>query len=344
MLNRRAFTISLAASALTGPSFAQGRPFTFCSFGGAGGAAIKTAFMDPISKKMGQIANVSPTNYSKIKAMVEANAVEWDLVDTGGLFVFQGRNQNLLEKIDYSIIDVSKLPQVWVKEYGLYTFAGATVYAYNKDQMPKGREPQSWKDFWDIASFPGGRTLYSRFYYNYEAALLAAGVPLSEVYPATDEKVDLAFDKLREIKPHVKVWWTAGAQPVQLLSTGEVSMALAWSGRVLDVMKENAPVGMSYNEAIAWGEPFVVPRGTPHRDMAMQVLKYCISDEAQTAFMNLGVYGPVLPSAAAKATPEQAKTFVTHPDNMRRACVMNDEEVAKYVAKNEERWQKFLIS
>ncbi len=324
---------------------AQGRPFTFCSFGGASGAAMKTAFMDPASRKFGSpIANVSPTNYAKVKAMVEAKAVEWDLVDVGGQFIFQGRDQGLLEKLDYSIIDASKLDKVWVSEYGIYTFVGATVFAYNTKAFPDGKAPTSWKDFWNVKDFPGPRSLYTRMWYNYEAALLAAGVPRDQVYPATDEKVKLAFEKLREIKPHVKVWWSTGAQPAQLLSSGEVAMASAWSGRILDVIKDNAPVGFTYKDSLAWGEAFVVPKGTPHRDLAMKVIDYCISEEGQSALLPQEIYGPVLGSAAAKATQAQAKIYVSHPANLKETCIINDEEVAKYATKYEEEWKKFQLA
>lgn len=350
MLNRRQFTTSLAAAALAGSqsntALAQGRPFTFCSFGGAIGNVFKTAFMDPASKKFGlHIANTSPTNYAKLKAMVEAKAVEWDLVDVGGQFIYQGSEQGLLEKLDYSLIpNAQKLAPVWRSEYGLYSLVGATVIGYNKGAMPKDRAPSSWKDFWDVKTFPGPRSLYSRFYYNYEAALLAAGVPRNEVYPATDEKVKLAFEKLRELKPHVKVWWTAGAQPAQLLSSGEVAMALLWSGRVLDVIKDGAPVGFTYTDAIAWGEAFVVPKGSPHAETAMKVIDYALSEEAQLALLPLGIYGPVLESAAARSTPEQAKVFVSYPANLAQTCIFNDAEVAKYTTKYEEMWQKFMLS
>ncbi len=349
MLTRRRTLQLLGAASAAGifdrsPALAQDRPFTFCSFGGALSATEKAAFMDPASKAFGvQIANVSPTNYAKIKAMVEANAVEWDLVDVGGQFIFQGRDQGLLDKMDFSIIDASKLDKAWVKDYGVFTSTGATVIAYNTNAFPAGKGPQSWKDFWNVQDFPGPRSLYSRFYYNYEAALLAAGVPRDQVYPATDEKVKLAFDKLREIKPNVKVWWTAGAQPVQLLSSGEVALAAAWSGRVLDVIKEKAPVELTYKDAIAWGNAFVVPKGSPYRDVAMKIINLAIGEEAQTALLGLGTYGPVLASAAAKATPEQAKIYVSHPSNIKDACIFNDEEVAKYVTKYEDDWKKFQL-
>jgi D-alanine-D-alanine ligase-like ATP-grasp enzyme len=52
----------------------------------------------------------------------------------------------------------------------------------------------------------------------------------------------------------------------------------------------------------------------------------------------------VLASAAAKATPEQAKAYVSYPDNIKDACIFNDEEVAKYVTKYEDEWKKFQLA
>jgi len=336
--------LSVLPSGLPRRALAQGRPFTFCSWGGALSETEKQAFMDPFAEMKGiEIANVSPTNYAKIKAMVEANAVEWDLVDVGGQFIYQGRDAGVLEPIDYSIVKADHLEPYWRTEYGVYTSTGASVIGYNTEAFPAGSEPQSWKDFWNVTDFPGPRSLYSRFYYNYEAALRAADVPANEIYPATDEKVKLAFEKLAEIKPHVSVWWTAGAQPPQLLATGEVVMALAWSGRIFDAMKESSNVAMTFKDAIAWGNAYVVPKGTPYRDLAMEVISYCITEEAQERLLPIGTYGPALGSAAAKATPEQAKSIVTHPDNIKHAVIFNDEEVAAYVTKWEEEWQKFQL-
>jgi putative spermidine/putrescine transport system substrate-binding protein len=326
------------------PALGQGRPLTFCSWGGALSETEKMAFMDPFTEATGiEIANVSPTSYAKIKAMVEANAVEWDLVNVGGQFIYQGRDAGVLDPIDYSIVKADHLADYWKTEFGVYTSTGASVIAFNTDSFPEGQQPQSWADFWNVADFPGPRSLYNRLYYNYEAALRAAGVASDEIYPATDEKMKLAFEKLAEIKPHVTVWWTTGAQPPQILSTGEVVMALAWSGRIFDARREGSPIGMTFKDAIAWGNAYVVPKGTPYREQVMELISYCLTEEAQERLLPIGTYGPVLESAAAKATPEQAASIVTHPDNIKDAVIFNDEEVAKYVTKWEEEWQKFQL-
>lgn len=346
-MHRREFMALLAAApalGLAGRARAQGRPFTFCSFGGALSETEMTAFIRPAAELYGfEAVDTSPTNYAKIKAMVEADAVEWDLVDVGGQFIFQGRDQNLLEKLDFSVIDASGLDPAWVTDYGVFTSTGATVIGYNTDAVKGDDKPESWKDFWDVEKFPGPRSLYNRFYYNYEAALLAAGVARNEVYPATDEKVKLAFDKLRELKPHVAVWWTTGAQPAQLLSTGEVALASVWSGRVLDVIREGAPVGFTYKDAIAWGNAYVIPRGSPYKDEAMKVINYALTLDAQRALIPMKTYGPVRADAITEADGDDARIYVSHPDNYKDVCIFSDEQVAAYVTKWEEDWNKFML-
>ena len=173
----RCVTGPLALTAGIGPARAQGRPLTFCSWGGALSDLEKTALLEPFGKlKKIEIAYASPTNYAKIKAMVEAGAPEWDLVDVGGRFIDQGKD--LLETLDMSLIPNAKnLDPGWVTSRGIFTSTGATVMAWNTKAFPEDKGPASWKDFWDVKAFPGPRGLYKQLYYNYEAALLAAGTP-----------------------------------------------------------------------------------------------------------------------------------------------------------------------
>ena len=72
----------------------------------------------------------------------------------------------------------------WVTAEGIFTSTGATVIAWNTKAFPADKGPASWKDFWDVKAFPGPRGLYKPFYYNYEAALLAAGAKRSRSIPS----------------------------------------------------------------------------------------------------------------------------------------------------------------
>ena len=346
MLTRRQLIAAGAAGAmasLIGRARADTTKLTFCSWGGALSDLEKTALLDPFGKIRGfEVVAASPTNYAKLKAMVEAGQPEWDLVNVGGRFIWQGAD--LLEPLDMSLIPNAKaLAASWVAPKGVFTSTGATVVAWNTKAFPEGKGPQSWKDFWDVKAFPGPRGLYKYFYYNYEAALLAAGTPRADVYPMTDDKVKLAMDKIRELKPNVKVWWSAGAQPPQLLSSGELAMSSAWSGRVLAIIKDNAPVAMTYNDGVAWGNGWVVPKGAPNAKLAMEAINYAISPEAQARLLDLGIYGPVLGEAAAKGTPEQRKAMVTAPDNIQNMLILNEQQAALYSAKYENDWNRMQL-
>ena len=353
MLTRRGFLAAGAAGAALGTqalgglsraALAQGRPLTFCSWGGALSELEKTAMLEPFAKSKGiEIVHTSPTAYAKIKAMVEGGTPEWDLVDVGGRYIFQGAD--FLEPLDLSLIPNAKnLDAGWVTPKGIFTSTGATVIAWNTKAFPADKGPASWKDFWDVKAFPGPRGLYKPFYYNYEAALLAAGVPRADVYPVTDDKVKMALDKLRELKPHVKVWWSAGAQPPQLLASGELAMSSAWSGRIFAGIKEKAPVAMTYKDGIAWGNAWVVVKGSPHKAMAMQAINYAISEEAQMRLLDVGTYGPVLGSAAARGTADQKTWMVSAPENARDMLIINEEQAALYSAKYEAEWNRFQLS
>lgn len=337
--------VSLLPAGPSGRAAAQpSRPFTFVSWGGALQETEKKAFIEPFFAKKGmKFAEASPTTYAKIKAQVEAKAVEWDLVTVGGQWMYQAKDQNLAEPMDYSVIKNDALDKAWKAEFGVYSSTGATIVAYNTKSFPAGKEPKSWADFWNVKDFPGPRSLYSRMHYNYEAALRAAGVPRDQIYPFTDDKIRTMFQKLEEIKPHVSVWWTTGAQAPQLLSTGEVAMAMAWNGRILDAQKAASPVAMTLKDAIAWGNAFIVPKGTPYKALAMEVINYAISEEAQDRLIPIGTYGPTLEKSAAKATPEQALQMVTHPTNVKDAVIFNDEQSAAYLTKYEADWQKFQL-
>jgi putative spermidine/putrescine transport system substrate-binding protein len=120
-------------------------------------------------------------------------------------------------------------------------------------------------------------------------------------------------------------------------------MASAWSGRVLAMIKEKAPIAMTYQDGIAWGNAWVVPRGAPNAKLAMEAINYAISPEAQERLLDFAIYGPVLVEAAAKGTPEQRKFMVTAPENIKDALILNEQQAALYSAKYENDWSRMQL-
>jgi putative spermidine/putrescine transport system substrate-binding protein len=324
--------LTLALGGMPRLALAANRPFTFTSWGGTLSDTEKNAFTAPFAQLKGiAIANTSPTETAKIKAMVEAKNVEWDVVTVGGNVTWQGEREGFLEKLDLTKIPNAKnLESDWVAPYGIATSTGATILGWSTAAFPANAGPQSWADFWDVKRFPGRRGLYASLTYNYEAAMLAAGTARHEVYPVTPEKIEIVFGKLKEIKPHIAVWWSAGAQPPQLLSTGELALSSVWSGRVLAAAAEGAPVGYTYRDGIAWANWWVVPKGTPYLELAHELFNFALTEEAQLKLLPLRTYGPVLKAAAAKADAEAQRIQVMAPDNVKNMLIINEQQVDKY--------------
>src|SRR5438034_85779 len=91
-------------------------------WGGAGGDANRKAYFEPFSKETGiRIIEETGPGMEKVKAQLDSGKVTWDvLVDIGAFRMFQGAQQDLLEKIDYSIVTNTKdLIDYAVHPYGV---------------------------------------------------------------------------------------------------------------------------------------------------------------------------------------------------------------------------------
>ena len=62
----------------------------------------------------------------------------------------------------------------------------------------------------------------------FEIALLADGAKPEEVYPIDVERALKSLDKIKDDV----IWWSSGAEPIQLLASGEIPLAnaLEWRG------------------------------------------------------------------------------------------------------------------
>jgi putative spermidine/putrescine transport system substrate-binding protein len=206
---------------------ASAKDLTVVNFGGANGNAQKVAFVQPFEKETGNkiVAVEYNGEQAKVKAMVEAKKVTWDVVEVESGDIGRGCDEGLYEKLDYAKIGKKAdfIPEA-VQECGVGFFVWSTVLAYNGDKLKTA--PTGWADFWDVKKIPGKRGMRKGARYNLEFALMADGVPAKDVYKvlATKEGVDRAFKKLDELKPFIQ-WWEAGAQPPQFLVAGDVVMS-----------------------------------------------------------------------------------------------------------------------
>ncbi|RIK45212.1 MAG: polyamine ABC transporter substrate-binding protein, partial [Chloroflexi bacterium] len=150
--------------------------------------------------------------------------------------------------------------------------------------------PSGWADFWNIEQFPGTRGLYRDPRTTMEFALLADGVPKHELYPLD---VGRALASLERIRPALTLFWEQGAQAAQSLTSGDLTMVSAWHNRILTIQQDGAQVGLTWSGGALAGDSWVVPRGAPNRDVAMDFINFATRPEVCAAFATFAPFGPV---------------------------------------------------
>ena len=118
------------ASATFATGIASAEPVTVVSWGGSYGAAQDAALFNDASKNSGiDIIRESGASMSKTCLQVESGSVTWDLVVTGSGGSASAAEKGCLEKIDYSVVDVSDFIPGMYTDYCVGTDVFATVMA-----------------------------------------------------------------------------------------------------------------------------------------------------------------------------------------------------------------------
>jgi putative spermidine/putrescine transport system substrate-binding protein len=317
----------LAAGALTpAPATAEGA-LTVVSWGGAYQESQRKAFMEPYAADTGTKITEEEYNgeIAKIRAMVEAGSVTWDVMDIDSQTAIQGCAEGILETIDWGKLglDRSKFVGGDLMDCAVPNIVYATVVAYDADKTPNG--PQTIADVFDLGKFPGKRGLQKSPFVNFEWALIADGVPAEDLYKvlATPEGVDRALAKLDTIKSEV-IWWEAGAQPPQMLADGQVVMTSAWNGRIFNAIKTDKK-----NFKIMWDRQgfdwdwWAMPKGGPRVEDAYKFISYSSQPQPmanQTQFIS---YGPANTDAIPLVHAETLPHLPTATENMKTALIVD---------------------
>jgi len=288
------------------------------SFGGAYQEAQRKAVFEAYTAATG--IKVDEQEYggeiAKIKAMIESGNTTLDVVDVDAPTLLQGCDEGIFETIDWSAIG-SK--DEWIEgttsDCGVGTIVYATTLAYDGTKLSDG--PTTIKDLFDTQKFPGKRGLWKNPATNLEFALLADGVPASEVYAtlSTPEGVERAFAKLDTIKDSI-VWWEAGAQAPQLLASGDVVMTTAWNGRIYNANKEGKDFRIVWDNQILDSNYWVIPKGAKNPAGSLEFIKFAVEPKVLSGIAKYIPYGPVRKSAAEFVAPEDAKNLPTSPENL----------------------------
>jgi putative spermidine/putrescine transport system substrate-binding protein len=323
-----AASAAVAGSAALGfPGIAasqRGKNIVVVSFGGAYQEAQRKAYYEPFAAATGiKVSEDTIPTPAKIKAMVDAKNVSWDVVEITsavGLALFA---DGYLEPIDYNIVAKTDLPEQAILPGATGIFIYSWVLAFNTKHYQKtGKHPKSWADFWNVKEFPGPRGIDSgnRGITPLEFALIADGVPTNKLYPLDVER---AWRSLDRIKPSVVKWPTSFAQHMQILQDGEAVMTTAASNRVVAAMRAGAPVDFVWNQGMIDMTYYAVPKGSKNKEEAMKFIAYATQAKPQAEAQKLQPGGPVNLKAFDHLTPEQSAVLSTYKPNRDQQWALN---------------------
>lgn len=354
----------LATSALTAglalTASAQANEITVVSWGGAYTKSQVEAYHKPWVEKTGNKVVSEDYNggIAEIKAQVEAGNVTWDIVDVELSDAIRACDEGLLETIDPSILpagaDGTPAEQDFIEgtlhECAVANIVWTTIFAYDSSKIADG--PTTMADFFDLEKFPGKRGLRKGAKINLEFALIADGVSAADVYGVLDtpEGIDRAFAKLDTIKDQV-VWWEAGAQPPQLLADGEVAMTTAYNGRIFNaVAGEDKPFEIVWDGHIWDLDLWVIPKGTPNKELAMDFLAFSTATEQLAKQASYISYGPARKSSAPLVGKfhnkdiDMGPQMPTAPENLTNATQNNFDFWADNADQLNERFNAWLTN
>ena len=301
--------IAIAGASVFVSSASMAADLTVVSWGGAYTKSQVEAYHKPWMAKTGNQVVSEDYNggLAEVKAQVDAGNVTWDLVDVEKSDAVKGCDEGLLETIDHgslpkgadgSVATDDFIPGA-LSECAVANIVWSTIFAYDTSKMANG--PKTIKDFFDTSKFPGKRGMRKSPKANLEMALAADGVAAGDVYKVlgTPAGVDRAFKKLDSIKSSV-VWWEAGAQPPQLLADGEVAMTTAYNGRIFNAFAgEGKPFEIVWDAQVFDMDLWVIPKGAPNKDLAMDFLKFSTATEQLAGQASWISYGPARKSSAS---------------------------------------------
>lgn len=328
--------LALAAAGLA-PTMARAAPpeVVLCNWGGDAIPAFTAAFVDPYAKQTGGklILDGSGPSNGKVRAMVEAGNVAWDLCDSGVTGTGELGTRGLLTPIDYTVVDKSKVIPGFAYEFGVCNYMFSTVQAWNTRKV---QGTPTLADFFDLNKIPGRRMIRKDCQGMLELALLADGVPRAALYPLD---ADRAFRKLATIKDALLTWDT-GAQSQSLLRDGEVAMGWLWHTRANLLKRDTAgQIDWTFDDGLLQPGLWTVPKGNPAGAQAMVAIAAMQAPPGQISLLGAMGNGPANPAAAPLVPPGLQSIDPSSPTNTAKQAKI---DAAWYAANYNATYRRFI--
>jgi len=332
---------------------------TIVTWGGAYERSQTEAYFEPFTAATGIDIQIEQYDggIDELRSQVVSGSVTWDLVDLIMADNIRACDEGLLEPIDHASLPPAPDGTPAEEDFleGSLTRCGvpeviyATVLAFDARAFPALR-PSTVSALFDLKRFPGKRALQRRPIAVLEWALRSYGVPREEIYNllSTERGLDLAFDRLDEIRGDI-IWWEDGSEPVKLLTSGEVVIASGYNGRFFDAaVNQGVPIRIIWDGQLYDYSTWAIPRGAPRAELAWKFVRFATDTQSLAEQAKYISYGPARKSSAAlvwkhaRAGIDMRPYLPTYPAHFRRAIRRDHEWYAHVQPRLKQRFFRWL--
>jgi len=197
--------------------------------------------------------------------------------------------------------------------------------------------PERWTDLWDNPEFQGKIALYQ---IGNTAAVLFL-LLTARIYGGSEDQIDLAFEKVKELLPFQQVSWS-GAAAAALVRGDAIVAPVDW-GEVVALKRDGAPVDMvtPTEGVIAFEQSFNLIANGPDKNEAHAYLNYVLDAQTQAAF-----------SSAIWTSPSNKQTILSEElmseipirgEDMRDIISFDWEAYTPRIAEVADRWNREMV-
>lgn len=304
--------IALGASGWGAAAFAQdARTIRVTHFGGPY-AALKEIVGDPFEKAgKGKVVYETENSVSaSAKLQAQKDDPPFDVVMLSrGITVRNGKSGMLVPLAKGDLANAAQLVSSAMApgDFGAAMLIDAIDIMYDKTRV--SAPITSWLDLWrpDLKG---------------QIAILAAALPVytlvmqvARIVAGDDKKdasINAAFEKLKDLKPNVRTFYSDPVQASQMIERGEVAVAVQYVGRISAVMKGNPKIARATPKEGVPGVPYdlcLVARGR-NKDVALQYIDTCLAPATQSA---LAARLSITPAHKDAKVPAESSHLVVPP-------------------------------
>jgi spermidine/putrescine-binding protein len=176
--------------------------------------------------------------------------------------------------------------------------------------------PDSWGILWQ-AKYKGKISLWDELSSVYMAAqVLGYDKPdPAQLYNLSDAQLEAVKEKLIELKPNIRKYWSTGGELTNLFQNHEVIAAMGWPLMTNQLRKTNFPIAETIpkENTTGWIDHLMITAASPRKDLAQQFLEYMVEAKTQKLVTDVTHYTPANPATSQLLTPEERK--ILHLDD-----------------------------